>query len=288
MYFEMPSGLRVGGFNSPLIITDYDDSGISYESTDITIPNRAGVYLGRDRQTERTLTFTIRTGGGVRNLTAAQELADLLTSEWVESAYKEPGSLTTLVIETRPDRRRRVMGRCRKITAVNPDVRAMQGSIELLAEFVWSDPVAYAETDTVFGISVLPEQTGGLYAPLVAPLKAATWGGTGYRFVTNEGDTPARMAVRFIGPCSNPKITVDGQEVAIKKTLAYDEVIRVDGRTGIVRNTAGANMSRYLTSRTRLDNLTLTPGRHEVSFTADDQTNTARAELLFASAYRNV
>lgn len=280
-------GLTIGGRSNPLIITDFEDSGITYETSDLTIPNRPGVYAGKDRQSERTLTFTFNTGGGVKNLSSAQHLADELVRVWMDSASQKHGELTEMTIETRPDRRRRIMGRCRKITTVNPDVRAMQGSVSLLAEFVWTNPVAYEEHDERFSISVLPEQTGGLSAPLVAPLQAETWGGTGYRFVENHGDAPSAMSVTFHGPSKNPSLEVNNQVVALNKTLAYDESITVNGTTGTITNQYGDNMSRYLTSRTRLDALKLEPGSWEVAFRAEDDTNTARADIDFASAYRN-
>lgn len=286
MYLEIDN-LRIGGRESGLVITEFDDAGISYDTSDVTIPNRAGVYLGRDRQSERTLTFTIRTGNGPRNLRQAQELADELTRVWRDSARKGPGELTEIVLETRPDRRRRALGRCRKITPIVPDVRGMQGSVEILAEFVASDPVFYAEYDETFSISVLPKSQGGLASPLVAPLRSAIWSGTGYRFVENRGNSAAGMAVTFYGPAANPTLQVNGKEVSVKKTLAWDESVTVDGRTGTVTNQDGANYSRYLTARTRLDALKLDPGSHEVAFTAQDSTQTARAEIHFSSAYNN-
>lgn len=280
-------GLTIGGRDRPLIITDFDDTGISYETSDVIIPNRAGSYLGRDRQSERTLTFTIRSGHGVKSLRAAQDLADELTRVWTESAAKNPGVPTEMVIETSPGRRRRVLGRCGKISAIDPDVRAMQGSVELIAEFRWTDPVAYEEFDETFSISVLPKSQGGLASPLVAPLKSAIWSGTGYRFVENRGNSAAGMAVTFYGPAANPTLRVNGKDVSVRKTLAWDESVTVDGRTGTVTNQDGTNYSRYLTARTRLDTLKLDPGSHEVAFTAQDSTQTARAEIHFSSAYNN-
>lgn len=288
MYIQLPSGLLIGGRAQDLIITEWDNPGIAYESSDVTIPNRAGLYAGRDTQTEITHTFTLRTGRNVRTLAHAQEVADAFTAEWRAGANLEPGQTFPLIVETRPDRRRRIFGRPRKITALVPDARAQQGGIELLAEFVQTDPVTYSEADEAFNISVLPEQTGGLFAPLIAPLKAATWGGTAYRFVTNSGDAPTAIAVRFYGPCANPRLTVNGQEVAIRKSLAYDEQITVDGRTSAVTNQTGANVSRYLTARTRLDTLRIDPGTHEVSFTAEDSTNTAQAEIIYSPGYHTI
>lgn len=288
MYIVLPSGLTIGGRAQDLVITEWDNPGIGYESSDLTVPNRPGVYAGRDRKTEITHTFTIRTGRNVRTLAHAQELADQLTAEWARGAALGPGETFSLIVETRPDRRRRIFGRPRKITALSPDVRGMQGGIELLAEFTQTDPVAYTERDEAFSISVLPEQQCGLIAPLVAPLQTAIWGGVGYRFVENTGDAASRMAVRFFGPCSNPSLKVNGQEVTLKRSLAYDETVTVDGRTGAVTNANGSNAARYLTARTRLDALKLDPGTHEVAFTAEDVTNTARAEILFSSAYHTI
>lgn len=287
MYLEIDN-LRIGGRESGLVITELDDTGIAYETTDVTIPNRPGLYLGKDRQSERTLTFTIRTGNGPRNLRQAQELADELTRVWRDSARKGPGELTEIVLETRPDRRRRVMGRCRKITPIVPDIRGMQGSVEILAEFVASDPVFYDEYDETFDISVLPQQQGGIIAPIVAPIQTSMWSGVGYRYVENAGDSPASMSVKFYGPASNPSLKVNGQEVALRGQLAYDETVTVNGRTGTVSNESGDNVSRLLTARTRLDALKLDPGSHEVSFTAEDVTNTARAEIIFSGAYNNL
>ena len=284
MYIEI-EGLRIGGREQPLIITDYDSPDHSVESSDVSITGRAGIYPGRDRRLERSHIFHIRTGGGVKNLAAAQELADELTRVWAKGTSLKPGQTMPLTIET--TRRRRIFGRPRRITTITPDVRAKQGSVELMLEFLQVDPVAYGDVDESFSISVLPEPQGGIKTPLIAPIKTVSWGGSGYRFVTNSGDTNSSMAVKFYGPCANPSLEVNGQEVALKTTLAYDDVVTVDGRTGTVTNRSGANVSRFLTARTRLDALRLEPGTHEVRFRAEDTTFTARAEISYANAYNN-
>ena len=284
MYIEI-EGLRIGGREQPLIITDYDSPDHSVESSDVSITGRAGIYPGRDRRLERSHIFHIRTGGGVKNLAAAQELADELTRVWAKGTSLKPGQTMPLTIET--TRRRRIFGRPRRITTITPDVRAKQGSVELMLEFLQVDPVAYGDVDESFSISVLPVPQGGIKTPLIAPIKTVSWGGSGYRFVTNNGDTASAMAVSFFGPCSNPTLEVNGQEVSIKKNLLYDEVITVDGRKGTVTNQDGANVSRYLTQRTRLDALRLEPGTHEVLYRAEDTTYTARAEIKYADAYLN-
>lgn len=285
MYIEI-DGLRIGGRELPLIITDYSSPDHTVESSDVTITGRAGTFPGRDRREERTHVFTIRTGGGVKNLSAAQELADRLSGVWAKGTSMKPGESMPMIIET--TRRRKIYGRPRRISTVTPDVRAMQGSVELTLEFVQFDPNVYGERDETFSISVLPQPEGGIKTPLIAPIKTVSWGGSGYRFVTNNGDTASAMAVSFFGPCSNPTLEVNGQEVSIKKKLQYDEVITVDGRKGTVTNQAGANVSRYLTQRTRLDALRLEPGTHEVRYRAEDTTYTARAEIKYADAYLNV
>lgn len=284
MYIEI-EGLRIGGREQPLIITAYDAPDHSVESSDISITNRPGIYAGRDRKVEKTHVFTIRTGGGVRNYNAALELADELTRVWAKGTNLKPGETMPMIIET--TRRRRIFGRPRKLTAITPDVRGKQGSVEFLLEFIQTDPVVYGAEDESFSISVLPEPQGGIKTPLIAPIQTVSWGGTGYRFVSNDGDAPTTMAVRFYGPATKPTLEVNGQEVAINGTIAYDDYYTVDGRTGSVKNRAGANVSRYLTSRTRLDALRLAPGNHEVGFRAEDSTFTARAEILYADAFNN-
>lgn len=288
MYIQLPSGLVIGGRSQDLLITDWESSGISFETSDVIIPNRPGLYAGRSRLTEITHTFTLNTGPNVRTLAHAQEVVDQLTSEWVAGASLPHGETFPIVVETRADRRRRIYGRPTKITSVDPDVRAKQGSVEILMEYVQTDPTAYEEEDQRFSISVLPKQAGGIKAPLVAPIKSVTWSGVGHRFVENLGDAPAAMSVTFHGPSKNPSLAVIGQVVALNRTLQYDESITIDGRSGSVTNQSGANMSRYLTSRSRLDALKLNPGSWEVSFRAEDDTNTARADIVFASAYRNI
>lgn len=284
MYIEI-EGLRIGGREQPLIITEYDAPDHSVESSDISITNRPGIYAGRDRKLEKTHVFTIRTGGGVRNYNAALELADELTRVWAKGTNLKPGETMPMIIET--TRRRRIFGRPRKLTSITPDVRGKQGSVEFLMEFVQTDPVVYGDVDESFSISVLPEPQGGIKTPLIAPIKTVSWHGSEYRYVTNSGDADTAIAVKFYGPCANPSLEVNGQEVALKTTLAYDDVVTVDGRTGTVTNRSGANVSRYLTARSRLDALRLEPGTHEVRFRAEDSTYTASAEILYADAYNN-
>lgn len=285
MYIEI-DGLRVGGNDSPLVIQDYEDSGIVYDSADISIPGRDGLYLGADTVQARTHTITLRANKGSHSLADAQALADKFTRAWRSADRHTPGAVVPMILET--TRRRRIFGRPRKLSTITPDVLAMQGSITILAEFVQSDPVVYSADDTHFPIDILPKAQGGLKGPLTAPLRSTFWTGVSYRFVENLGDQPSRIAVKFYGPCKNPRLAVDGQVVALNATIAYDQWIEVDGRTGSVLRSDGVNVSPSLTSRTRLDHLQITPGQHEISYQTEDQSLTARAEIVFASAYTNI
>ena len=89
----------------------------------------------------------------------------------------------------------------------------------------------------------------------------------------------------FHGPCTDPKVIVDGVEVGIVGRVEYDEDVTVNGRARTVELANGQPAASRLSRGTRIDRMTLTPGEHEIAFAATDRTGTATATVSATPAF---
>jgi hypothetical protein len=83
-----------------------------------------------------------------------------------------------------------------------------------------------------------------------------------------------------------------GWEVGVTGPLAYDEAVIFDGRTRTVRATIGGapapNPASRITRATRLDRLTVDPGRSEFTLFATDPTGSGQAVITWRDAHASI
>lgn len=277
--------VTVGEPDRDLVLTGFDVDAGSVRTGDTEWPMRHGSRPGRDYLDAGSITMTLRTGRHIRTHAHAAAVVSAFMAAWRHDLDLPAGQLTALLIET-PAGARVVHGRCGRISPpVADSVLARQGLLEVIAEFRLLDPLAYGVTASSVALSVIPKSIGGIIAPITTPVTTTMTSGIEYRMLTVTGEGPAPLRVTFHGPAIDPVVTVGDATVGISGRVQYDEDIVVDGRDRTVTLASGEEAGYRLTHTSRLDLLTVQPGRHEVAFTATDRTGTARVTVEATPTY---
>lgn len=284
MFFEF-QGLRAGGKNLPLIITEYESTLGSSRTGDVEYPLRDGSRPGREFLDAGDLTFTLITGPHLRGYTTTVDTVKAALAVWRSTRDAAPGEVFPLLLEYGDGRRRIYYGRPRRASSPDFDRFADQGHMTLVLQFRVLDPFEYDVTQTGLTISVVPRSLGGIIAPIVTPVTTTMTSGVEYRMLDVLGDAPAPLRITFHGPATDPVVRLGGVEIGIAGTLLYDEDIVVDGRARTVELSTGAPAAHRLSRTSRLDQLTVPPGTHEVAFSATDRTGTARVTVEATPSY---
>lgn len=275
------NNLRMG-VGQPFVLESIELPTSDYRTQDTENPVGDGVIFGRDRLTPGTLTLNILVLGA----DAAEVNANLrtLSRAWhTEGDRARPGNLSSLWWED-GGFRRLVFGRPRNFAVVNEDSR--YGLIRVTAAFRLGDSMSYQfEKTGSLIIRKVPPTSGGLVAPLVAPLTATGSAARQGLIEDTGGDAPTPFEVKFFGPIQNPFLSGPGWRVKLNTTLAWDEIITVDTRRGTVTSNLGRNMKPYLDPKSRLRDAKLAPGRTEVQFGGVDPSGAAYVQILWRPAF---
>lgn len=270
------------GCGHPVDVLQWDFGLRDVDIQDVRVPNGNGLLMGRDFESAPEWTFTVRAKSAV----SADAFDEFERMRRVWATEYGPGEVSVLRYGL-PGRVRRVVGRPRRWV---PDKDAARQGIHIgrlsgLASFQLSDARSFSDVVSQVSLGLVPESSGGLVSPLVAPLTTTVRGGVRAGFVSNGGNAPAPVTVKFFGPVSNPRVFTDGWEIGIAGNLAYDERITVDALGLSVVNQGGASVGGRLTRGTRLRRAALVPGQSEIKFTGGDSTGTARVEVSWRDAY---
>ena len=278
-------GVTVGETSQGLFLTEVELDLGDMRTGDAEWPLRHGSRPGVDYLESGTLTLTLCSSPGARDDAAANAAVSEFVRAWRLGLREEPGRLAPLWVSV-GGRSRVVYGRPGRLAPPAPGSNAMkQGVAMLTAEFRILDPLVYAAEATETSVSVVPKTLGGIIAPVFTPIKTTLTSDTSYRFVTVEGDADAPFSVTFHGPATDPKVTVNGTEVGLVGSVAYDEDVTVDGRARTVELANGDPAAARMSRGTRIDRMLLPPGEHEIAFTATDRTGTARATVSVTPAF---
>lgn len=280
-------GVDFGGRSGSLIVSGFTPGAKEIRGSDRPRPNRDGTSVGRTFLGSATWAFDLSTNE--HDLAGALAAAGALQSAWEDPAMRlAPLVLVPLQYEL-DGRWRRVYGRPDAFTGPKGDVLAKQGVGKVICDFKVHDPTFYDDTEDTVTLTIVPASTGGLVAPLIAPLTTVGSGAPRAGFVTNTGDAPTPLKVTFHGPVIDPWVrSPEGWEVGLTGSLAYDESITVDPLAGTVTRQDGAPANGRLTRKTRLSGTLLPPGVTELTFGGTDLTGTATAKLAWRNAYTSI
>lgn len=239
--------------------------------------------MGRDRLTPGRATLNLLIHGA--DSAEVNAHARAFTSAWTSAVDRTVPSAVTHLEWRDGGITRRVYGRPRTLAMANEDSR--HGLIRVTAAFDLSDPMVYgpATDSQSFRIDMVPPSSGGLVAPLIAPLTATGRGERQGIIHETGGDAHTPFTVQFHGPILNPWLRGPRWEIKLNTSLAWDEVATVDTRTGTVRTNLGRNLKHTLNTRSRLRDAYLKPGKTELTFGGVDATATSFVIVSWTPAF---
>jgi hypothetical protein len=250
--------------------------------------NRDGILPSRDWLGAGAWQFNARTSYQPRTLAEAFDAVAAIEQVWKAPTVRD--STTTQPLDYSLDGGEtwyRVYGRPGPYTGPNPDRMAIQGRVDVTAEFQQLDPAHYSAAEHSVVIPVVPASHGGIIAPLVAPITTVASGEPRVGGIDNAGDLPSPARVVFHGPCTNPILTTDkGYKIGYVGSIAYDQTVTISAwDSTIIKTPPRASVAGDLDRRTRLSRLVVPSGHSEWYFEATDATGTASATVYWRDAY---
>ncbi len=276
------SGMKFGGRScAGYTLIEFDPGSPEIISQDQQHPFASTVLMGRDYLGPSSWTWVLSASRDTPAL--AYETARLFARVW-RSALGTPEKVWPLRFSVDGINVRRVYGRPRRYSGPSWNIRTLQGIADITAEFALSDPVVYEDIETSLTVSILPLTTGGLLAPLRAPLATQVASGSRQGMVTVGGDLEVPFVFRIKGPIANPRVTAAGWTIALNDTVSSDQIVTVDTRMSTATLQNGSSVA-YSLSRTSRLNARLRPGNNEVLFEGSDSTGTSTLTIAWRTGY---
>ncbi len=273
-------GTRASGL--PLVKPPVVDVAESRRQSRAALPSDDGVLFGVDHLDGTTITFEMR----IKRSTAdeAHVAGETLRRAWRGDRVRTvPGAVAELHAPTG----RVTFGRPNRFAIDDRELHAHHRVP--LVTFETVDDLFYGAEETV-SVGLVPPPSGGLRAPLRAPLRTTQVGerSTGFRV---GGSIPTRhwRAVVSGGDILSPVIEVPGcfRLELLGLSLAYDQVLVIDARPWVrtVLRDGGSVAGKRSRRSTPLRDAALTPGLHELVLRGQSTSGTARADLAWRPAF---
>lgn len=271
------------GLGRSIEVETFSPGPATWRVQDAEIPHQDGVMFGRDYLTPGTWSWELYTNTDTYEdaLVSGNELADV----WINNSSRNtPGEVVPLRYQL-GGVAKRVYGRPRRFAlSVNNADGFLTGKMPIDVDFALADHLVYSDTESIVELDVYISTVGGLVAPLVEPLTTLVTEGPREGAFTVDTATDTWAIATFFGPITDPFITVNGWRLQIRGSVAYDETLVVDPRpwkrSAMIGDTPAGHM---LDKSTRLDQMTLSNGEHELEFGGSDQSGDARVRLSWRS-----
>lgn len=250
------------------------------DSSNTIRPASHGAWAGKKLAGQRIITWTGRF--------APEETADWTTLlAALKAAFTIPLGTEelTIVVRTRSDMK--VAFGTVVARAIPMDYAYSYYGANVTIQFECSDPRLYSIGENTVFISMPDDSEDGLDYPLVYPLDYGIQSFTSDLNITNNGNAPSPVILRYYGPVTNPVLqnTTTGQELGFNIVLTEDDVLTVNTRTGTVllNGTADRLYTRQLTSSPILG-FELQPGLNEMHAHASSWSTGAGVEIVYRDA----
>lgn len=265
-------------------VAEWDRGERALQTQDTPWPTRDGRAPGRDTEPGPEWSFLLRprAGAGAALLAAIGQLR----SAW-EGPRSTPLATSTLRY-TLEGRTRRVYGRPRRFAEVSTPHSRAAGLSDVDATFQLTDPLYYSDAEGRVDLNIVPAESALLRFPTAPPFRWASPGDETVRGAVVGGDAPTPLTVRFFGPVSRPWVRVGGVLIQVTGDLAYDRTLIVDARAKTIRYENGTPAPGMISPATRLADLRVAPGVHEVTYGGVDITGTSRVEVAWRDAWRSL
>ncbi|UIW13433.1 minor tail protein [Arthrobacter phage Amyev] len=273
--------LVFGSIDSGYVLTSAPDLGArEIDDEDERRPRTDGVSFGQDFIGGRTITFELDVNG-TDEADAKTKLARLSRAWRADVVRTTPGATATLTSGSG----RVAFGRPRRF-ASNDDLQP-HGLSTVVADFAAADDTWYGGTEQGVTVSLVPAPSGGLLAPLAAPL-STTLASDRSQGLTIGGELPTWPVFEIRGPITNPAVELVGAlRMDFSLTLAYDQKLVIDTRPWartILRN--GASVAGTITrTSTRLAHAALDPGAYEFVLRGTATSGNPSATIRWREAF---
>ncbi|MFC7860690.1 hypothetical protein ACFQ9D_11970 [Arthrobacter koreensis] len=276
-------GFRVGGIGNPVRLVGIAVESGGIRSADAFNPVGENRLFGRDYAGPPV--FRIRMRVSARTGEAAAAARAGLEVAWdAASVRATPGTESVLRL-FRAGRVLRVYGRARGLISVEDRTHYM-GRVLLEGTFHLSEGLYFSDDVQSLSVGLIAVNAGGLRAPLRAPLTASP-GSSRQGLVTVGGDSPAPVEVVFAGPVTNPVASSTDWQIGLNATLAYDQTVTVNARTGTALRNDGVSLAGALTRRTYLPEARMRPGAREIVFAGTDPTGLSSCTVRWRNTYKS-
>lgn len=266
-------------------------SGYTRRTQDTPNPARDGKSLGIDLFDPTAWGFQLFTNGTDEGsaLTALAELATAWRADDIRQVTKAVMPLRYRL----NNRTRRVYGRPNRWEApLGPEFHG--GKIPITCDFNTVSELFFDDDEDSITVGSVEPKTGGLLAPLSAPLSTELSSATRDHTADVGGLLSTPFWVKFYGPSTDAYLEIDGVRVIqLRGSLpsGESEAVVVDARPWIMavyRDSDGAGRSDLMHPRFRLPKLLLKPGSHQFTYGATDPTGSSYAKVSWRGAHPTV
>lgn len=288
--FEM-AGVTFG-LGCGVEIASWTPGGPALRVNDVDRAAGSGRRFGRVLKGETTWGFSLFTNGANEDDGWAKLAA--LQSAWESVAGDDDVVESDTYIPLRykvAGKERVVWGQPRRFTAT-PDNLSMSGRIPIEADFDLAYPLYLDGTEKVLSLPILAplELDAGLVVPFVAPFNSAAGSSPIQSEVTIGGERSTPIRIKFIagtGTLHDAFVQVGGKTVQLEELIYPGDPVTADARPWVRSITTQSGGLVAVAPRvTRLAELWLPPGKHQVIFNGVDPTSSARIEVRWQDAYR--
>lgn len=273
--------LRFGTLDSgyPLTPGGYVVGDTTYRTEDINEPYGNGVLFGRDYINPVTYTFTLQIfeEGDTRWADAAEAIAAFRKAWRTAVEVNRPGGVHVLYMY-HGYQLVMVFGRPRGFAVNRAALRQGAGVVSVM--FTAPDDRVFNPAQG-FAMNIVPPSTGGLTAPLTAPLTTTGTGAAREGTFQVGGDGDAPLSITFNGPVVNPAIDFSNQfSVGLTTQLLEGQSVVIDAMSRTVLRNDGASLAGALTRNSPdLSALALPPGNHIAMFRGTSSSGLSTAEI---------
>jgi hypothetical protein len=270
-----------------------------YRVGDVERPQEDGVAFGRDYIGPKTYTFEMGVltdranglaypaaqGGAHRaNLDALNELE----GRWRARKWRNSASFIAMLRSCEGGRTVRCYGRPRRWDEA-AGALTQQGFTPVVAEFALVDHHWYDDIEQIAQIRGVIAKSGGVIAPIVAPITTTLASSPGSTVLNVEGPIPTWAVIEFNGPVSDPSITIDDDlTIGITGSIATGQKITIDPRPwsrSVLRDPGAVGVAGMVSAASPImRNMRLQAGRHTATYNGRDQTGTSYARIRWRPA----
>jgi hypothetical protein len=258
---------QMPAITAPEIVTD-----------DSSVPRGDARRFGQDFLGGTTIAFELSVNGSTEDEDRA--LLGRLRAAWRADAVRStPGAFATLKAHTG----RYTYGRPRQLTA--DDRFAHVGRSDVIASFETADDLWYGPQESA-RVRFVAETVGGFVFPLVSPFTTTATSDRSQVF-TVEGELPTWPIVDIAGPHSAVEVELLGvwrQRYPV--TIPEGRVLRIDTRPWVrTARLNGSNVGAPTRDSSRMSEMSIPPGRHELALRGSSPTGTSSATVYWRPAY---